>query len=41
MSAHLRDTAAPVAKRIDTRRVRHDDEFVDPHEWMRDKSDPG
>ncbi len=40
MSAHRSDTAAPVAKRIDTRRVHHDDEFVDPYEWMRDKSDP-
>lgn len=32
--------AAPVAKRVETTRVHHDDEFVDPYEWMRDKSDP-
>lgn len=32
--------AAPVAKRVDTTRVHHDDEFVDPYEWLRDKSDP-
>jgi oligopeptidase B len=31
---------APVAKRVDTRRVHHDDVFVDPYEWLRDKSDP-
>lgn len=34
------ETVAPVAKRIDSRRVHHEDEFVDPYEWMRDKSDP-
>ncbi len=32
--------AAPVAKRVETRRIHHDDEFVDHYEWMRDKSDP-
>ena len=32
--------AAPVAKRVDTERVHHDDVFLDPYEWMRDKSDP-
>lgn len=31
---------APVPKRVDTERVHHDDLFVDPYEWMRDKSDP-
>ncbi len=31
---------APVAKRIDAKRVHHDDVFLDPYEWMRDKSDP-
>lgn len=31
---------APVPKRLDTTRVHHDDVFVDPYEWMRDKSDP-
>jgi len=32
--------AAPTPKRIDTVRIHHDDVFVDPYEWMRDKSDP-
>ncbi len=31
---------APVPKRVDTERVHHDDVFLDPYEWMRDKSDP-
>jgi len=31
---------APVPKRVDTERIHHDDVFVDPYEWMRDKSDP-
>ncbi|MEO3758206.1 S9 family peptidase [Mycobacterium sp. B14F4] len=30
----------PVAKRVDTRREHHGDVFVDPYEWMRDKSSP-
>ncbi|WNG86856.1 S9 family peptidase [Mycobacterium sp. ITM-2016-00317] len=30
--------AAPVAKRIDTVREHHGDVFVDPYEWLRDKS---
>ena len=30
----------PVAERIDTRREHHGEVFVDPYEWMRDKSDP-
>ena len=30
----------PVAKRVETRRVHHDDVFIDPYEWLRDKSDP-
>ncbi len=29
-----------VAKRVDTRREHHGDVFVDPYEWLRDKSDP-
>lgn len=32
--------SAPMPKRVDTVRVFHDDEFVDPYEWLRDKSDP-
>ena len=43
MSTNQIDAAgamAPVAKRIETKRVHHDDEFLDPYEWMRDKSDP-
>lgn len=31
---------APVPKRVDTHRVHHDDVFIDPYEWLRDKSDP-
>ena len=32
--------AAPTPKREDTHRIHHDDVFIDPYEWMRDKSDP-
>ena len=32
--------SAPVPKRVATKRFHHDDEFIDPYEWMRDKSDP-
>lgn len=32
--------SAPVPQRRETTRVHHDDVFVDPYEWMRDKSDP-
>ena len=31
---------APVPKRVDTERIHHNDAFLDPYEWMRDKSDP-
>lgn len=30
----------PVAKRVETRREHHGDVFVDPYEWLRDKSNP-
>lgn len=30
----------PVAKRVESRREFHGDVFVDPYEWLRDKSDP-
>ena len=30
----------PTAKRVETRREHHGDVFVDPYEWLRDKSDP-
>lgn len=30
----------PVAKRVDTRREHHGDVFLDPYEWLRDKSNP-
>jgi len=30
----------PVAKRVDHHREHHGDVFVDPYEWLRDKSDP-
>ncbi|MGH3533058.1 MAG: oligopeptidase B, partial [Mycobacterium sp.] len=32
--------APPVAKRVETRREFHGDVFVDPYEWLRDKSSP-
>ncbi|VBA61587.1 S9 family peptidase [Mycobacterium attenuatum] len=32
--------AAPVAKRVETRREHHGDVFVDPYEWLRDKDNP-
>ena len=31
---------APIPRRIDSQRVHHGDVFIDPYEWMRDKSDP-
>lgn len=30
----------PVAKRVETTRTHHGDVFVDPYEWLRDKTDP-
>jgi oligopeptidase B len=33
-------SAAPLAKRVPTTRVHHGDVFVDPYEWLRDKSNP-
>ena len=30
----------PIAKRVDSRREFHGDVFVDPYEWLRDKSSP-
>ncbi|MCW2557993.1 MAG: oligopeptidase, partial [Mycobacterium sp.] len=30
----------PIAKRVETRREHHGDVFVDPYEWLRDKSNP-
>lgn len=30
----------PVPKRVDSRREFHGDVFIDPYEWLRDKSDP-
>ncbi|MEB3979757.1 S9 family peptidase [Mycobacterium sp. 663a-19] len=30
----------PVAKRVETRREHHGDVFVDPYEWLREKTDP-
>ncbi|BBZ24561.1 S9 family peptidase [Mycolicibacter hiberniae] len=32
--------APPTAKRVDSTRTHHGDVFVDPYEWLRDKSDP-
>lgn len=34
------ESAAPAPKRVDAERIHHDDVFLDPYEWMRDKSDP-
>ena len=37
----ITDSATPpVAKRVETRREYHGDVFVDPYEWLRDKSSP-
>jgi oligopeptidase B len=33
-------SAAPVAKRVETRREHHGDVFIDPYEWLRDKENP-
>jgi oligopeptidase B len=30
----------PVAKRVDTRREHHGDVFIDPYEWLREKTNP-
>ena len=30
----------PIAKRVDHRREHHGDVFIDPYEWLRDKSNP-
>ena len=30
----------PVAKRVETRRQHHGDVFIDPYEWLRDKTNP-
>ncbi len=30
----------PIAKRVEHRREHHGDVFIDPYEWLRDKSDP-
>lgn len=30
----------PTPKRVDSHRVHHDDVFVDPYEWLRNKEDP-
>ena len=40
MTAREPDVAGPAAKRLDTRRVHHEDVFLDPYEWLRNKSDP-
>lgn len=37
----MRDTPVPpVAKRLESRREFHGEVFIDPYEWLRDKSDP-
>lgn len=33
-------TTPPIAKRVDHERVHHGDVFVDPYEWLREKSNP-
>ena len=33
-------TMPPTPKRVDSHRVHHDDVFVDPYEWLRNKEDP-
>ena len=40
-SGHKTDSATPpIAKRVETRREFHGDVFIDPYEWLRDKSEP-
>jgi oligopeptidase B len=37
----MSDTSVPpVAKRVDSRREFHGDVFIDPYEWLREKTDP-
>ena len=37
----MTDTSTPpLAKRVETRREFHSDVFIDPYEWLRDKSTP-
>ncbi|WP_343710528.1 S9 family peptidase [Mycobacterium sp.] len=33
-------SAPPIAKRVDSRREFHGDVFIDPYEWLREKSNP-
>ena len=40
MSDELANAQPPVADRIDTRREFHGDVFIDPYEWLREKTNP-
>ena len=36
----MTDSVPPSAKRVESRREFHGDVFIDPYEWLRDKSNP-
>lgn len=38
--SHLAGPVPPVAKRVDSRREHHGDVFIDPYEWLREKTNP-
>jgi oligopeptidase B len=37
---HAAASVPPIAKRVDSRREHHGDVFVDPYEWLREKTNP-
>ncbi|MEB4207776.1 S9 family peptidase [Mycobacterium sp. 94-17] len=37
---HLDGPVPPVAKRVESRREHHGDVFIDPYEWLREKTNP-
>jgi oligopeptidase B len=36
----MNNPATPITKRVNNTRTHHDDVFIDPYEWLRDKADP-
>ena len=38
--SHGSRSVPPVAKRVDSRREHHGDVFIDPYEWLREKTNP-
>jgi oligopeptidase B len=37
---HAAASVPPIAKRVDSRREHHGDVFIDPYEWLREKTNP-